>query len=113
MFFEIHLFVHAPPDIVEPLHSDKRHDPPDIVESLHSDKRHAPPDIVEFIVSLHVFYGIPSLWLRSNRLFNVQFNSRCTLLHQTICHALADYVLSVFQGLRYNACFIFDSLAIW
>ena len=42
---------------------------------------------------LHVFYGIPSLWLHSNRLLNVQFNSRCTLLHQTICHALADYVL--------------------
>ena len=37
MFFKIHVFVHAPPDIVE---------------SLHSDQRHAPPEIVEFIVPM-------------------------------------------------------------
>ena len=55
MFFDLHVFVHAPPDIVESLHSDPRHAPPDIVESLHSDQRHAPPDIVEFIVSMCMF----------------------------------------------------------
>ena len=54
MFFEIHVFVHAPPDIVESLHSDQRHAPPDIVESLHLDQRHAPPDIVESVVFMYM-----------------------------------------------------------
>ena len=58
---------------------------------------------------VHVFYGIQSQWLWCKRLFNVQFNSRCTLLHQTICHALAD----LFYWSAYSACSMLYSKAVW
>ena len=102
MFFEIHVFVHALPDLVESLRSDQRHPPPYIVKSFQSDSDvHAPHDIVEFIVSMCMF----SMEGRSmaEPLLIVLLSSLhpcCTLLQQAICHALTEYVLPCFPLLN-------------
>ena len=45
------------------------------------------------MVSECVLLWYATLWLILDQLFNFQFLSPCTLLQQTICHALTEYVL--------------------
>ena len=85
MFFKVTSCVHAPPDIVESLHSRPG------TSSVHCEA----DSLIGTILRLTLwsawilserFYGMHNLWPTFHRLFNVQLNSLCTLLQQTICH---------------------------
>ena len=105
--------MHAPPDIVESLHSDQRHGPPDIAESLHSDQRYAPPDIVESFVSMCMFcmesnvYGCDP---RDCLMFSLSRVVRCSMKPFVLRW---QNMFNVFKWSMCSACSMSYSIAVW